>query len=72
MELKMSNKFFLTALALFFGANVARKGLLRLSVGIFPAHSLVSKMMDGIGKPDSKISSRTNDISNIALYQDQS
>ena len=54
MELKMSNKFLLTALALFLGANVARKGLLRLSVGISPVHSLVSKMIDGVGKPDSK------------------
>ena len=68
MELKMSNKFVLTALALFLGANVARKGLLRLSVAIFAVQSLVSKMTDAVGKPDYKISSRINYIGNIALY----
>ena len=53
----MSNKFLLTVLPLFIGANVATKGLLRLSVGIFPVHSLALKILDGVGKPDYKISS---------------
>ena len=57
MELKMFNKFLLTALPFFIGANVARKDLLRLSVGISPVHSLASKILDGVGKPDYKISS---------------
>ena len=51
MELEMSNKFLLNALALFLGANVASKNSLRLSVSISPEHALVSKMMDCLGKP---------------------
>ena len=53
----MSNKFLLTALALFLGANVARKDLLPLCVGISPENSFVSKKMNGVGKPAYKISS---------------
>ena len=53
----MSTKFLLTALALFLGANVAKKGFPQLCVIIFPLHSLASKMMNGIGKPGYKISS---------------
>ena len=57
MELKMSNKFLFNMLALFLCAGVAKKDLLPLSVGISPVHCLVSKVMDGVGKPAYKISS---------------
>ena len=53
----MSNKFLLNTLALFLGASVARKDLLQLSVGVSPVRFLVSKVMDGVGKPAYKISS---------------
>ena len=48
----MSNKFILTASAFALSASMAMADIPKVAVDIAPVHSLVSKVMTGVGKPD--------------------
>ena len=48
----MSNKFILTATAFLLGTSMGIADVPKVAVDIAPVHSLVSKVMTGVGKPD--------------------
>ena len=48
----MSNKFILTASAFALSASMGIADIPKVAVDIAPVHSLVSKVMTGVGKPD--------------------
>ena len=47
----MSNKFILTAIAFLLGTSMGIADAPKVSVDIAPVHSLVSKVMTGVGNP---------------------
>ena len=52
METCMSNKIFSISSAFVLGASFAVADVPKVAVDIAPVHSLVSKVMDGLGKPN--------------------
>ena len=52
METLMSNKFILTASAFVLSTSMGIADVPKVAVDIAPVHSLVSKVMTGVGKPD--------------------
>ena len=48
----MSNKFILTITAFLFSTSTGIADSPKIAVDIAPVHSLVSKVMTGVGKPD--------------------
>ena len=52
MESKMSNKFLSTTSAFLLSTSMLVADVPKVTVDIAPVHSLVSKVMNGVGKPD--------------------
>ena len=48
----MSNRFIAATSALLFSATIASADVPNVTVDIAPVHSLVAKVMNGVGKPD--------------------
>ena len=52
MEKRMSNKIILLSSALMFGASTAFADVPKVAADIAPVHSLVARVMNGVGKPE--------------------